>query len=186
MRIAILRSKVSGAAIGSVPPEVLDFIAQTVQSNIRELEGSLNRLLAHARHLQQPVTLELAARVLRDLVAPGPSGRTVTPQAILLAVARYYGVTADELKARSRHKQIVEPRQIAMHLLREDAQLSTPEIGRLLNRDHTTVLHGLHHIAGDIVRDGPCRAAVTGIRDIIAGGALPLPTPREAPEASLA
>jgi len=177
-RIAILRSKVSGSMLGAVPSEVVDFIAQKVQSNVRELEGSLNRLLAHARHLQQPVTVELAARALRDLVAPGPSGRTMTPQAIVLAVARYYGINADELKSRSRHKQIVGPRQISMYLLREDAHLSTPEIGRLLNRDHTTVLHGIRQIMDDIARDGPSRAAVRGVREAVAGGAVLLPTPR--------
>jgi chromosomal replication initiator protein len=171
-RIAILRSKLTGPVVGAVPSDVIDFIAQKVQSNIRELEGSLNRLLAHARHLQQPVTVDLAARALHDLVAPGPSGRGATPNAILLAVARYYGVKADDLKARSRHKQIVEPRQIAMYLLREDAHLSTPEVGRLLNRDHTTVLHGIKQVANDIARDGPSRAAVRGIREVIAGGAV--------------
>ncbi|HEY1295902.1 MAG TPA: chromosomal replication initiator protein DnaA [Chloroflexota bacterium] len=166
-RIAILRSKVSGSTFCGVPSDVLDFIAQKVQSNIRELEGSLNRLLAHARHLQQPVTIELAARALRDLVAPGPSGLSVTPAAILLAVARFYGINADELKGKSRHKQIVEPRQIAMFLLREDAHLSTPDIGRLLNRDHTTVLHAVKQIVSDIARDGPSRAAVRGIREVL-------------------
>ncbi|MBV9582819.1 MAG: chromosomal replication initiator protein DnaA [Chloroflexi bacterium] len=170
-RIAILRSKVSGSALGSVPPDVLDFIAQKVQSNIRELEGSLNRLLAHARHMQQPVTVELAARALRDLVAPGPSGGSVTPSAILLAVGRFYGVNADDLKGKSRHKQIVEPRQMAMFLLREDAHLSSPDIGRLLNRDHTTVLHALKQVVADIARDGPSRAAVRGIRDVLHGAA---------------
>jgi chromosomal replication initiator protein len=177
-RIAILRSKVSGTMLGIVPSDVLDFIAQKVQSNIRELEGSLNRLLAHARHMQQPVTIELAARALRDLVAPGYSSRGVTPPAILLAVARYYGVNADDLKSKSRHKQIVEPRQMAMYLLREDAHLSTPEIGRLLNRDHTTVLHGIKQIVNDIARDGPSRAAIVGVREVIAVGSVQLVTPR--------
>jgi chromosomal replication initiator protein len=175
-RIAILRSKLSGSIVGIVPSDVIDFIAQKIQSNIRELEGSLNRLLAYARHLQQPVTVELAARALRDLVTPGPSGRTVTPAAILLAVARYYGINSDELKGKSRHKQIVEPRQISMYLLREDAHLSTPQIGRLLNRDHTTVLHGLKQIVNDIARDGPARAAIVGIREIVTVGTVQLPT----------
>lgn len=177
-RIAILRSKLSSSVIGAVPSDVIDFIAQKVQSNIRELEGSLNRLLAHARHMQQPVTVQLAARALHDLVAPGSSGRQLTPAAILLAVGRYYGINADELKGRSRHKQIVEPRHIAMYLLREDAHLSTPEIGRLLNRDHTTVLHGLKQIGADIARDGPSRNAVRGVRETIFGGAVMLPTLR--------
>jgi chromosomal replication initiator protein len=174
-RIAILRSKLSSFMIGAVPSDVLDFIAEKVQSNIRELEGSLNRLLAHARHMQQPVTVELAARALHDLVSPGATGRTVTSSAILLAVGRYYGINADDLKSRSRHKQIVGPRQIAMYLLREDAHLSTPDIGRLLDRDHTTVLHALKQISGDIARDGPSRAAVRGIREVISVGRIEVP-----------
>jgi chromosomal replication initiator protein len=174
-RIAILRSKLSGFMIGAVPSDVIDFIAEKVQSNIRELEGSLNRLLAQARHMQQPVTVDLAARALHDLVSPGATGRTVTPSAIMLAVGRYYGINADDLKGRSRHKQIVGPRQIAMYLLREDAHLSTPDIGRLLDRDHTTVLHALKQITGDIARDGPSRAAVRGIREVISVGRVELP-----------
>ncbi|MDQ3809316.1 MAG: chromosomal replication initiator protein DnaA [Chloroflexota bacterium] len=167
-RVAILRSKVVGPVAGAVPSEVLDFIASKVQSNIRELEGSLNRLLAHARHMQQPVTVELAAQALRDLVAPGYSGRAATPSAILAAVARYFGVRVDDLKGRSRHKRVVLPRQMAMYLLCEDAHLSTPDVGRLLSRDHTTVLHGMKQVAADIARDGPSRAAVRGVREALA------------------
>jgi chromosomal replication initiator protein len=167
-RVAILRSKLSGSLVGVVPADVLDFIAHKVQSNIRELEGSLNRLLAQARHMQQPVTVDLAARALRDLVAPGRSVRGVTATAILFAVARYYGLNADELKGKSRNKHIVEPRQIAMYLLRDDAHLSTPDIGRLLNRDHTTVLHAYRQIVNDIARNGASRAAIRGVREVIA------------------
>jgi chromosomal replication initiator protein len=171
-RIAILRSKLTGPVMNAVPADVLDFIAHKIQSNIRELEGSLNRLLAYARHLRQPVTVDLAAQALRDLVAPGPYGRAVTPNAILLAVARYYGVKVEDLKGKARHKQIVVPRQLAMYLLCADAHLSTPEVGRLLNRDHTTVMHGNKQVANDIARDGPCRAAVRGVRDVLAVGNL--------------
>jgi chromosomal replication initiator protein len=181
-RIAILRSKMAGPIVGAVPSDVIDFIAQKVQSNIRELEGSLNRLFAYARHLQKPVTIELAAQALHDLVAPGPSGRGATPMAILTAVARYFGIKADDLKGKARHKQIVGPRHVAMYLLREDGHLSTPEVGRLLNRDHTTVLHGLKQVANDIARDGPSRAAVRGVREVVAGGSVQVPTPRDGDE----
>jgi chromosomal replication initiator protein len=133
--------------------------------------------------LQLPVTVELAAKALHDLVAPGPSGRGATPNAILLAVARFYGIKIDDLKGKSRHKQIVAPRHIAMYLLREDGHLSTPEVGRLLNRDHTTVLHGIKQVASDIARDGPSRAAVRGVREVVAGGAVQMPTLRDEGEA---
>jgi len=166
-RVAILRSKLIGPVLGAVPSDVLDFIAQKVQSNIRELEGSLNRLLAYARHMQQPVTVEMAAQALRDLVAPGPAGHGATPSAILLAVARFFGVRVDDLKGRSRNKQVVVPRQIAMYMLCEDGHLSTPDAGRLLNRDHTTVLHGMKQVAGDIARDGPSRSAIRGVREVL-------------------
>ncbi len=167
-RIAILRSKLVGPAAEAVPPEVIDFIAQKVQSNIRELEGSLNRLLAHARHLGQPVTVELASNALRELISPGPQSGGATPEGILQAVARYFGVSPDAIKGKSRHKEIVVPRQVAMYMLREEARLSTPDVGRLLNRDHTTVLHGANLVASDIARDGPSRAAVRGVREILA------------------
>ena len=179
-RIAILRSKLQGPVIGAVPSEVIAFIAQKIQSNIRELEGSLNRLLAQARHLKQPVTVELAAQALHDLVAPGPSGRGATPAALLTAVGRYFDVDVEALKGKSRNKQVVVPRQIAMYLLREDAHLSTPEVGRLLNRDHTTVLHALKQVTADIARDGPSRTSIRGVREIVGGGVQTAPTLRAA------
>jgi chromosomal replication initiator protein len=116
------------------------------------------------------VTLELASEALHDLGTPGPTGRANAPTAILTAVARYFGVRLDDLKGKTRHKQIVVPRQIAMYLLVEDARLSTPEAGRLLNRDHTTVLHGCKQVANDIARQGPSWAAVSGVRQVLATG----------------
>jgi chromosomal replication initiator protein len=172
-RIAILRSKLSGPLADAVPTTVVEFIAQKVQSNIRELEGTLNRLLAHARHLQQPVTVDLANVALRDLGASGPATEGASPEAILTAVGRYFDVSTEALKGRSRRKEIVVPRQIAMFVLREDARLSAPDIGRLLNRDHTTVLHGVNIVATDIARGGPSRAATLGVREIIAAGRVP-------------
>jgi len=178
-RVAILRSKLAGHVLGEVPSDVLDFIAQKVRSNIRELEGTLNRLLAYSRHLRQPVSVDLAVQAMRDLVAPGPSGRGVTPTAVLQAVARFFGVTIEELKSKARHKTIVVPRQIAMYLLCEDAHLSTPEAGRLLNRDHTTVLHGMKQVAMDIEREGPSRASVRGVRDVLSTGSVRMPVASE-------
>jgi chromosomal replication initiator protein len=138
---------------------------------------------AYSRHLRQPVTVELAAQAMRDLVAPGPTGRRVTPEAILLAVARYFGVSVEDLKSKARHKQIVVPRHIAMYLLCEDAHLSTPEAGRLLHRDHTTVLHGIKQVVNDIEREGPSRASVRGVRDVLSVGAVRMPTRREEDDA---
>ncbi len=83
-------------------------------------------------------------------------------------MASYFGIKAGDLKGKARHEQIVGPRQVAMYLLREDGLLSTPEVGRLLNRDHTTVLHGMKQVANDIARDGASRAAVRSVREMVA------------------
>jgi chromosomal replication initiator protein len=167
-RIAILRSKLNGSLGEAVPLAVVDFIAQKVQSNIRELEGTLNRLLAHALHLKQPVTVDLASVALHDLASSGPTSDGASAETILLAVSRYYAVSLEALKGRSRHREVVVPRQVAMYLLKEDARLSAPDVGRLIQRDHTTVLHGVNAVANDIARNGPCRAAVRGVRQIVA------------------
>ena len=169
-RVAILRSKLGSTLASTVPADVLYFIAEKVQSNIRELEGSLNRLLAYARHLCQPVSVDLAALALKDLVAPEPTSSAPAADAILHAVSRYFGVELHEITGKARHKRVVVPRQVAMYLLREDAHLSTPEVGRLLSRDHTTVLHGTNLIAADIARGGPSQAAVRGVRDVLSSG----------------
>jgi chromosomal replication initiator protein len=168
-RIAILRSKLNGRA-GSVPPEVLEFIAQKAQSNIRELEGSLNRVIAYGQLHRAVLTVELAADALQA-VAPAQSGRAA-PRAedVLQAVCRYHGVNLADLRGKQRDRRVVVPRQMAMYLLREDGRLSTPEIGRLLGgRDHTTVMHGAQKIAGDLPNNPQLRGDLQAIRELIVG-----------------
>jgi chromosomal replication initiator protein len=148
-----------------VPDEVLEFIAHRVQSNIRELEGSLTRVLAYAMEYQRPITVDVAAAALKEVMldVARPTNR---PDTILAAVARYYGVTADALRGKARDKKIVGPRQVAMYLLREDAKLSLPDIGAQLGgRDHTTVLHGVRAVQQELDRDGPVRNDLKGVRD---------------------
>jgi chromosomal replication initiator protein len=164
-RVAILRSKQPAHAAVSVPDEVLEFIAHRVQSNIRELEGSLTRVLAYAMEYQRPITVDVAAAALKEVMldVARPTNR---PDTILAAVARYYGVTADALRGKARDKKIVGPRQVAMYLLREDAKLSLPDIGAQLGgRDHTTVLHGVRAVQQELDRDGPVRNDLKGVRD---------------------
>jgi chromosomal replication initiator protein len=163
-RIAILRSKVNGRI--QIPGEVLELIAQKVHSNIRELEGSLNRVTAYAMLHGRPVTAELAAEALEDLVAPAPATRE--PPVILEAVARHFGVTVDAIRGKARHKEIVAPRHLAMYLLREDARLSYPQIGALLGgRDHTSVLHACEKIGLQIERNGVCTNDARSVRDLL-------------------
>jgi chromosomal replication initiator protein len=163
-RIAILRSKVNGRV--QIPGEVVELIAQKVRSNIRELEGSLNRVTAYAMLHGRPVTAELAAEALEDLVAPTAANRE--PPVILAAVARHFGVSLDDLRGKSRHKEIIAPRHLAMYLLREDARLSFPQIGALLGgKDHTSVLHACEKISSQIERNESCSSDARAVRELL-------------------
>jgi len=166
-RIAILRSKLNGRE-NAVPPEVLEFIAHKAQSNIRELEGSLNRVMAYAQLHRSALTVDLAAAALQA-VSPAQSGRSSPrPDEVLQAICRYYGVSPADLRGKQRDKRIVGPRQLAMFLLRDDARLSTPEIGRLLGgRDHTTVMHGAHKISAELRRDAQLRGDLQAVRELL-------------------
>jgi chromosomal replication initiator protein len=139
-RIAILRKKAATERL-TAGPEVLEFIASRIQTNIRELEGALIRVTAFASLNRQEVDLALAEVVLRDLIPEG--GETqISSAAIMTHVADYFAVTVDDLCGQSRTHVLVTARQIAMYLCRELTDLSLPKIGQLFGgRDHTTVMH---------------------------------------------
>ena len=161
MRIAILRTKADGLSV-QVPDDVIDFIARKVQSNIRELEGALTRVLGYARLMNASLSVELATTVLQDILRHQP----ITPEQILLAVAEYYRVDIADLTGRSRNKEVVLPRQVAMYLLREETGTSLPQIGDLLGgRDHTTVMYAHEKMAEQIETDDNRRREVLAIKD---------------------
>ena len=139
-RIAILRKKAATERL-TAPPEVLEFIASKVQTNIRELEGALIRVTAFASLNRQPVDLSLAEIVLKDLIPEG-SKPEVTAAMIMGQTASYFGLSLDDLSGSSRSRVLVTARQIAMYLCRELTDLSLPKIGQQFGgRDHTTVMH---------------------------------------------
>jgi chromosomal replication initiator protein len=144
-RLAILR-KNAGFAPCPIPAEVLQFIAERVVDNIRELEGALTRVTAYAALTHQTIDLDMAADVLQDL---GPSATTtpITPGRILSATAAAFDVTIAELESPSRRQPLARARQVAMYLCRQLTDLSLPKIGLLFgSRDHTTVLHGVNTV----------------------------------------
>jgi chromosomal replication initiator protein len=161
MRIAILRTKAD--AMGSaVPTEVIDFIAHKVQSNIRELEGALTRVLGYAQLMKSPMTVDLANTVLQDILRHKP----VTVDQVLEAVAEFYNVDLNDLTGRSRSKEVVIPRQVAMFLLREETDASLPQIGELLGgRDHTTVMYAHDKITEQIETDDNRRREILTIKE---------------------
>jgi chromosomal replication initiator protein len=145
-RLAILGSKL-GANGRLVPDEVCSFIAHKIHKNIRELEGALIRVLAHASINAQPVNLETAQRILRDII-PVESAAPLSMEMIQEVVAAYYNIPVEEMKGRKRDKHIVFPRQVAMYIIREETASSLPAIGQAFGgKDHTTVLHACEKIA---------------------------------------
>jgi len=145
-RLAILKSKL-GAHSRLVPDEVCSFIAHKIQKNIRELEGALIRVLAHASINGRPIDVELATRILKDII-PAGGAQPLSVEVIQETVAAYYNITPEEMKGKRRDKHIVFPRQMAMYLIREETASSLPSIGTVFGgKDHTTVLHAYEKIA---------------------------------------
>jgi chromosomal replication initiator protein len=139
-RIAILRKKAATERM-TAPPDVLEFIASKIQTNIRELEGALIRVTAFASLNRQPVDLTLAEIVLKDLIPEGGEPE-ITAALIIAQTAAYFGLSIDDLCGSSRSRVLVTGRQIAMYLCRELTALSLPKIGQQFGgRDHTTVMH---------------------------------------------
>jgi chromosomal replication initiator protein len=139
-RIAILRKKAAQEGLNA-PPEVLEFIASKISTNIRELEGALIRVTAFASLNRAPVDFPLAEAVLRDLI-PDTGGSEITAATIMAQTAAYFGLSMEDLCGTSRSRVLVTARQIAMYLCRELTDLSLPKIGQQFGgRDHTTVMH---------------------------------------------
>ena len=150
LRLEILKSRIAAACIHhpgfDVPTAVLVFIAKSVTHNGRDLEGAVNRLLAHNKLSGQPVTLEMAEREMRDLIRPVEPKR-VRIEDIQRVVARQYNVSRADLLSSRRTANVVRPRQVAMYLAKVLTLRSLPEIGRRFGgRDHTTVLHAVRKI----------------------------------------
>ena len=165
-RIAILRAKAEeqGTPITS---DVIEFIARKVVSNIRELEGALNRIVAYASMGAMPISIELAQAVLSNVLY-NPKKRQVTPERIAQAVSNYYGVPMDALQGQKREKSIVVPRQIAMFLMREETDVSLLRIGAELGgRDHSTVLHACDKINREMQVNDEMRREVAAVRELI-------------------
>jgi chromosomal replication initiator protein len=157
LRLEILKSRVAAAKLHhpgfDVPAPVLAFIAKAVTHNGRDLEGALNRLLAHSKLTGQPVTLEMAEREVRDLIRPQEPKR-VKIEDIQRIVARQYNVSRSDLLSSRRTANVVRPRQVAMYLAKTLTLRSLPEIGRRFGgRDHTTVLHAVRKIEGLVGND---------------------------------
>lgn len=165
-RVAILQSKAELLRV-DVPNELLSYIATNIESNIRELEGALNRVLAMARLTNVPLTRAVAENALADLL---PNRPKISANQILNAVAGYYGLTEDDLRSPQRSRRIAQPRQVAMYLLREETDASLPQIGAELGgRDHTTVLYGYERVRARLEHDDQLKREVMTLKGKLYG-----------------
>ena len=168
LRLEILRSRVAAARQHhsgfDVPTPVLSYVAKAVTHNGRDLEGAVNRLLAHNKLTGHPVTLEMAEREVRDLIRPQEPKR-VKIEDIQRVVARQYNVSRSDLLSSRRTANVVRPRQVAMYLAKTLTLRSLPEIGRRFGgRDHTTVLHAVRKIEGLVGSDTGLAQEIEGLK----------------------
>ena len=166
-RLAILNRKAEADQI-PLPPDVSLFLATMIKNNIRELEGSLIRIGAHASLTKREINMDLAREVLSRLLES--SGREISPDAIIKAAAEHFGVKVSDLRSGRKHKVVALPRQIAMYLMREMTHCSFPDIGqRFGGRDHSTVMYAVKMIEKKTKDDVSLRNSIEALRKLIAG-----------------
>jgi chromosomal replication initiator protein len=165
-RLAILKNKARNKAI-AIPGDVLEFIGQQIQSNIRELEGALTRVVAFAIHNRTNLTVELARQALNEVMY-NTRKKLLTPGRVVEMVSQFFNTDIKELRGRSRSQDIVLPRQIAMYIIREETDTSLVEIGQELGgRDHTTVMHAINKIENEMETNPQLRQQVTTIIQLL-------------------
>lgn len=168
-RTAIIRKKTEDEGL-HVPQDVQQYIAQQAQSNIRELEGALTRVVAYAQAVNEPLTVDVAARALQDLLA-AQRPQPISIPTIQACVSRYYGLRPSDLTSRSRARSIAFPRQVAMYLARTLTNSSLPAIGAEFGgRDHTTIMHGCERVREQLEKDPALAATVKELKEQISKG----------------
>ena len=163
-RIAILRAKAEEMR-QDVPDPVLQFLAERIHKNIRELEGSLNKVVALADLTGNPVTIDLTRQAVADVVETAAE-RKIPDTAVIEAVSSHFGVSIEAIKGRKRDKKTAQARQVAMYLLREESQLGLSTIGKILGgKNHNTIMHGCDRIANQLNVDPQLRRRLINIRE---------------------
>ncbi|MBI2623307.1 MAG: chromosomal replication initiator protein DnaA [Candidatus Liptonbacteria bacterium] len=167
MRVAIIRSKLQEVN-QTLPDGVVELVAKRVKKNIRELEGILNKILFYQERKQAQIAESVAEEIIEK--SAQSLSRRVTDAQILKAVAEFFNISADDLITHNRRKEVVEPRQIAMYLLRDMLELSYPSIGERLGRDHTTAIHAYEKINRDVNKYALLNQKILMIKDLIHKG----------------
>ncbi len=166
LRLGILQSKCAQMK-RDLPQDVLEFLAQKIASNVRELEGALNRLIAHAELVNRPVTVDTAQDLLSDLLRA--NDRRTTIEDIQRKVCEHYGIRLADMHSPRRARPVARPRQLAMYLCKQLTSHSLPEIGRKFGgRDHTTIIHGVRKIEELLAGDPTLRGDLESLKKAIA------------------
>lgn len=148
-RAAILY-KIAESSHKEIKSEIIEYIAENIKSNIRELEGAFNKLIAFSKINNKEITLELAEEALKDMIYPDKP-KMITPTIIIQVVAEHYGVKAEDITSKKRNAEFVLPRQVVMYLCRELTDVSLTNIAKILDKkDHTTIMHGISKIEEQI------------------------------------
>lgn len=162
-RMAILRKNAEHIN-REIDDEVLHYIASNIKSNIRDLEGAFNKIVAFSKLHKVDITLEIAEESLKDIIYPDKP-KEITPALIIEVVAEHCGITPEDILSKRRNAELVEPRQIAMYLCREMTETSLTNIGKILGKkDHTTVMHGANKIAEEITVNSELRSKIETIK----------------------
>ena len=165
-RMAILEKNIEKKGY-NISKDILEYIAINVKSNIRELNGALNKLIAFTQlENTKELTLAIAEQELKDIISPD-SPKVITPESIIQLVCSTYDVSYDEMNSKKRNSYINTPRQVAMYLCRQYTDISYEELGNILNRDHTTIMHGEENIKKNLDKDSELKEKVDLLKKLI-------------------
>ena len=163
-RVTILKSKLKSNNF-DLSPEIIDYLAQTLSSNIRELEGALNSIVCQAELKQKELTLNDVKNLIKNSAKPK---KNLSPKEIIKIIADFYNINEESIYEKTRKKEIIKPRQITMYILREDFNISYPSIGEKMGgRDHTTVIHSCEKIKNDLKFDNLLSQEINQIRSML-------------------
>jgi chromosomal replication initiator protein len=165
-RCAILKSTAESQDV-SIPDDVIDMISKNISSNVRDLISALNTLIAYTKLMDKPITLEIAQQRLRDVIV-GPRQANLSIENIQRVVAEYFSLSPNDLKGKKKTQNIVFPRQLAMYIAREMTDYSTTELGQSFGgRDHTTVMHSIDKIKGQLLSDPTMDSTIESLKRLI-------------------
>ena len=163
-RTAILRAKSAQNNI-TLADDVVDHLANTIEGNIRELEGALNTIMCQSQLLGRTLTLDEVKQIIKNSTRPR---KTLAVSDVVDKIARYYDIDPSSIYEKTRRKEVVKPRQLIMYILREDFQVSYPAIGQKLGgRDHTTVIHSCEKIKNDVKGNPDLEEEITQVRMLL-------------------